>query len=155
MMLVQTVKTQYPPLLVPPCTPSIDSHRHHHKHSLKARSRTAQFSLLPNSTVSLTTFQSFYTPASSISDGYTPKNRHTHGTCGLQAYAQYSRRSFLANTYTYILYPPFWRDVTRSHPNARENRLADMALWSLAACCVLVIIDHRPKAVFEFSNKAD
>ena len=40
-----------PTFAIPPRTPSIDLHSHHHKHSLKARSRTSQFSLLPNSTV--------------------------------------------------------------------------------------------------------
>jgi len=58
---------------IPPRTPSIDLHSHHHKHSLKARSH----GLLPNSTVSstrtgFTSFQSFHTPASSISDDYEP-----------------------------------------------------------------------------------
>jgi Ras-related protein Rab-7A len=62
---------------IPPRTPSIDLHSHHHKHSLKAPLRASQFSLLPNSTVSsthtgFTSFQSFHTPASSISDGYEP-----------------------------------------------------------------------------------
>jgi hypothetical protein len=60
-----------PTFAIPPRTPSIDFHSHHHKHSLKARSRTSQFSLLPNSTVSSThtgfrSFQSFQTPASSL-----------------------------------------------------------------------------------------
>ena len=66
-----------PTIAIPPRTPSIDLHSHHHKRSLKARSRTSQFNLLPNSTVSstntgFTSFQSFHTPASSISDGYEP-----------------------------------------------------------------------------------
>jgi hypothetical protein len=66
-----------PTFAIRPHTRSIDLHGHHHKDSLKARSRTLQFSLLPNSTVSsihtgFTSFQSFYTPASSISDGYEP-----------------------------------------------------------------------------------
>ncbi|KAF8502813.1 hypothetical protein F5888DRAFT_1667366 [Russula emetica] len=57
-----------PTFTIPPRTPSIDFHR---------RSRTSQFSLMPNSTVSstrtgFTSFQSFHTPASSISDGYEP-----------------------------------------------------------------------------------
>jgi Ras-related protein Rab-7A len=66
-----------PTFTIPPRTPSIDFHSHHHKHSPKARSRTLQFSLLPNSTVSsthtgFTSFQFFHTPASSISDGHEP-----------------------------------------------------------------------------------
>jgi Ras-related protein Rab-7A len=66
-----------PTFTIPPRTPSIDFHSHHHKHSPKGRSRTSQFSLMPNSTVSstrtgFTSFQSFHTPASSISDGYEP-----------------------------------------------------------------------------------
>ena len=66
-----------PTFAIPPRTPSIDFHNHRHKHSLKARSRTSQFNLLPNSTVSsthtgFTSFQSFHTPASSISDGHEP-----------------------------------------------------------------------------------
>ena len=65
-----------PTFAIPPRTPSIDLHSHHHKHSLKARSPTSH-GLLPNSTVSsthtgFTSFQSFHTPASSISDGYEP-----------------------------------------------------------------------------------
>lgn len=60
-----------------PHTPSIDYHSHHHKHLAKARSRTSQSSLLPNSTVILTqigfaTFQYFHTPMFSTSDGYEP-----------------------------------------------------------------------------------
>ena len=66
-----------PSFAIPPRTSSIDFHSHHRKHSPKARSRTSQFNLLPNSTVSsthtgFTSFQSFHTPASSISDGYEP-----------------------------------------------------------------------------------
>ena len=62
---------------IPPRTPSINFDSRHHKRSLKARSRTSQFNFLPNSTVSsthtgFTSFQSFHTPASSISDGYEP-----------------------------------------------------------------------------------
>ena len=65
-----------PTISVPPRTPSIDLHSHHHKNSLKARTR-ASHGLLPNSTVSsthtgFTSFQSFHTPTSSISDGYEP-----------------------------------------------------------------------------------
>ena len=64
-----------PSFAIPPRTPSINLHSHHHKHPLKARSRASQFGLLPNSTVSstrtgFTSFQSFHTPASSISDDY-------------------------------------------------------------------------------------
>jgi hypothetical protein len=71
-MSVQTGKTQYPPL------PSLHAHpqstsSHHHKHSLKARSRTSQFSILPNSTVSSTlTGFTYFQFASSISDSYEP-----------------------------------------------------------------------------------
>jgi hypothetical protein len=66
-----------PTYAILPRTPSINFHSHHHKHSPKVRSRTSQFSLLPNSTVSsthtgFTSFQSFHKPASSISDGYEP-----------------------------------------------------------------------------------
>jgi Ras-related protein Rab-7A len=66
-----------PTFATPPRTSSIDFHSRHHEHSLKARSRTSQFGLIPNSTVSsthtgFTSFQSFHTPTSSISDGYEP-----------------------------------------------------------------------------------
>jgi Ras-related protein Rab-7A len=65
-----------PTFSIPPRTPSIDLHSHHYKHSLKPRSPTSH-GLLPNSTVSsthtgFTSFQSFHTPSSSISDGYEP-----------------------------------------------------------------------------------
>ena len=66
-----------PTFAIPPRTSSIDFHGHHHEHSLKARSRTSEFNLMPNSTVGsahtgFTSFQSFHTPSSSISDGYEP-----------------------------------------------------------------------------------
>lgn len=60
--------------MIPPRTPSIDLHSHHHKHPSKARSRASQFSLAPFGTVSSnhTGFTSFHTPASSFSDGLEP-----------------------------------------------------------------------------------
>ena len=65
-----------PTFAIPPRTSSIDLHSHHHKRSPKARSRTSQFSLMPSTVGSahtgFTSFQSFHTPASSISDGYEP-----------------------------------------------------------------------------------
>jgi hypothetical protein len=58
-----------PTFAISPRTPSIDFRSHHHKHSIKGRSRTSQFSLLPNSTESLTHtgFTSFSLPSPSCS----------------------------------------------------------------------------------------
>jgi Ras-related protein Rab-7A len=66
-----------PTFAILPRIRTIDLHDHHHKHLLKARSRTSQFSFLPHSTLSsthtgFTSFQSLHMPASSISDGYEP-----------------------------------------------------------------------------------
>jgi hypothetical protein len=68
-----------PTFAIPPHTRSIDLHGHHHKDSLKARSRTSQISLLPNSTVTsthtgFTSLQSVHTPASSSYEPYHPSN---------------------------------------------------------------------------------
>jgi Ras-related protein Rab-7A len=63
-----------PAFVIPPRTPSIDLHSHHHKHPAKARSRASQFSLAPFGTVSSnhTGFTTFHTPGSSFSDGHEP-----------------------------------------------------------------------------------
>ena len=60
-----------PTILIPPRTRSIDVLAHHHKQSVKSRSR---FSLAPNSTLSSTQtdFASFHTPASSFPDSHAP-----------------------------------------------------------------------------------
>ena len=60
-----------PTILIPPRTRSIDVLTHHHKQSVKSRSR---FSLAPNSTLSSThtDLASFHTPASSFADSHAP-----------------------------------------------------------------------------------
>ena len=60
-----------PTILIPPRTRSIDVLAHHHKQSVKSRSR---FSLAPNSTLSSTQtdLASFHTPTSSFTDSYAP-----------------------------------------------------------------------------------
>jgi len=57
--------------LIPPRARSIDVLTHHHKQSVKSRSR---FSLAPNSTLSSThtDLASFHTPASSFADSHAP-----------------------------------------------------------------------------------
>ena len=81
---------------IPPRAPPVDIHGHHHKRSLKTRSRTSQFSFLSNSTVSSThtsstTFQPFRAPAPSISDGYEPcHSAHWARACTPLALALYS-----------------------------------------------------------------
>jgi hypothetical protein len=91
-----------PTFAIPPRSPrtrSIDLHDHHHKDSLKARSRTSQFSLLPNSTVSsthtgFTSFQSLHMPASSMPYHSAQSSPRSHSRSPSSSPSLHNHRSY-------------------------------------------------------------